>query len=194
MNSNIIHYLPTYEETIIPYSLRLPTYRSSYIRRFHPYARYTTPPADDCDMDGTGEEPLLNLSTLGERIPVPGEVTTTDERVIMIEVQGRNNKDRGPPKTDEAPSLVVHPGVRSEWKEVAEGSGRLIGDNNVCENGAMSDVTIPGHHVPIRIRLGDEQIAENLDRGNGNGEVDDSTVVNHEHDDEDPVATTGLFL
>ena len=35
-------YLPTYEESSIPYSLRLPSYRSSYVRRFHPYARYAT--------------------------------------------------------------------------------------------------------------------------------------------------------
>ena len=43
-------YLLTYEESIIPYSLRLPTYRSSYIRRFHPYARYITPSIEDDEM------------------------------------------------------------------------------------------------------------------------------------------------
>lgn len=35
-------YLPTYEESNIAYSLRLPSYRSSHVRRFHPYARYAT--------------------------------------------------------------------------------------------------------------------------------------------------------
>ena len=43
-------YLLTYEESNIPYSLRLPTYRSSYVRRFHPYARYITPSIDDDEM------------------------------------------------------------------------------------------------------------------------------------------------
>ncbi len=38
-NSSHTRYLPTYEETNVPYSLRLPAYRSSYIHRFHPYAR-----------------------------------------------------------------------------------------------------------------------------------------------------------
>ena len=42
MNFNQARYLPTYEESNIPYSLRLPSYRSSYVRRFHPYARYAT--------------------------------------------------------------------------------------------------------------------------------------------------------
>ena len=41
-NFNVTRYLPTYEETNGPYSLRLPAYRSSYIHRFHPYARVTT--------------------------------------------------------------------------------------------------------------------------------------------------------
>ena len=42
LNSNQPRYLPTYEESNIPYSLRLPSYRSSHVRRFHPYARYAT--------------------------------------------------------------------------------------------------------------------------------------------------------
>ena len=36
-------YLPSYQEANLPYSLRLPAYRSSYVRRFHPYARYCMP-------------------------------------------------------------------------------------------------------------------------------------------------------
>ncbi len=40
-STNFSHtrYLPTYEETNAPYSLCLPAYRSSYIHRYHPYAR-----------------------------------------------------------------------------------------------------------------------------------------------------------
>ena len=45
--TNIVRYLPTYEETNLPYSYRLPTYRSSYIRRYHPYARYAASPPPD---------------------------------------------------------------------------------------------------------------------------------------------------
>lgn len=37
---NHTRYLPSYEDANVSYSLRLPSYRSSYIRRFHPYARY----------------------------------------------------------------------------------------------------------------------------------------------------------
>jgi hypothetical protein len=37
---NHTRYPPSYEAANVSYSLRLPTYRSSYIRRFHPYARY----------------------------------------------------------------------------------------------------------------------------------------------------------
>lgn len=36
---NNSRYLPTYDAANAQYTLRLPTYRSSYIRRFHPYAR-----------------------------------------------------------------------------------------------------------------------------------------------------------
>jgi hypothetical protein len=49
--TNIIRYLPTYEEANnLPYSYRLPTYRSSYIRRYHPYARYAAPPPPEYIM------------------------------------------------------------------------------------------------------------------------------------------------
>ena len=41
-DDNVTRHLPSYEEANIQYSLRLPAYRSSYIRRFHPYARYIT--------------------------------------------------------------------------------------------------------------------------------------------------------
>jgi hypothetical protein len=50
MDSINTRYLLTYEEFIVPYSLRLPTYRSSYIRRYHPYPRYITSSIDDDEM------------------------------------------------------------------------------------------------------------------------------------------------
>jgi len=50
--TNLTRYLPTYEEANLPYSYRLPTYRSSYIRRYHPYARYTASPPPEYVMDG----------------------------------------------------------------------------------------------------------------------------------------------
>ena len=83
--NNQTRYLPTYEESNAPYSLRLPSYRSAYIHRFHPYPRYAIslakeqymvsifglrsrwmdldPSKDDCDH-GDEPEPLLNLSIL----------------------------------------------------------------------------------------------------------------------------------
>ncbi|KIL71399.1 hypothetical protein M378DRAFT_154955 [Amanita muscaria Koide BX008] len=78
MNTSSTSYLPTYEDAIVSYSLRLPTYRSSYIRRYHPYARYTTPIVqeqftDEIDYD----EPVLDLSILARRVePVRVEPTT----------------------------------------------------------------------------------------------------------------------
>ncbi|KAF8672773.1 hypothetical protein AX14_005521 [Amanita brunnescens Koide BX004] len=66
MSFNRARYLPTYEECNAPYSLRLPSYRSSHVRRFHPYARYAATfqedYIDDCDH-GDGEA-LLDLSIL----------------------------------------------------------------------------------------------------------------------------------
>lgn len=50
MDSLNTRYLLTYEESIVPYSLRLPTYRSSYIRRFHPYPRFIASSIDDDEM------------------------------------------------------------------------------------------------------------------------------------------------
>jgi len=68
-NQNVARHLPAYEETNIPYSFRLPTYRSSYIRRFHPYARYVTLSIDEDDMDEGdlgGDQALLDLGILGQ--------------------------------------------------------------------------------------------------------------------------------
>jgi len=74
-NSSHIRYLPTYEETNASYSLRLPAYRSSYIHRFHPYARVSMSffeeryiDLDDRDHADTNESFLLNLSILDEPV------------------------------------------------------------------------------------------------------------------------------
>ncbi|KAF8350436.1 hypothetical protein F5887DRAFT_1069453 [Amanita rubescens] len=68
-SGNAPRHLPAYEETNIPYSFRLPTYRSSYVRRFHPYARYVTVPIDEDDMDEGDfgvDQTLLDLGILGQ--------------------------------------------------------------------------------------------------------------------------------
>lgn len=85
-SGNVMRRLPAYEETNIPYSFRLPTYRSSYIRRFHPYARYVSLSIKEYDMvcaffmitrhvltskqdedEFGGDEAPLDLHILGER-------------------------------------------------------------------------------------------------------------------------------
>ncbi|KAM6500246.1 hypothetical protein JOM56_003260 [Amanita muscaria] len=62
----VTHYLPVYEEVNLSYSYRLPTYRSSYMRRYHPYPRYIVSPTDENLDDGLyahGEAPLhLDIS------------------------------------------------------------------------------------------------------------------------------------
>jgi|SRR6266576_2958507 len=85
-------YLPTYDAANIQYTLRLPTYRSSYIRRFHPYARIArfieeqdvvrqlnfllqyacllTRRKDDSDNEQRGEGTLLDLRVLGGPVEV----------------------------------------------------------------------------------------------------------------------------
>ena len=50
-NFNQTRYLPTYEESNAPYSLRLPCYRSTYIHRFHPYPRYATTLSEEQYME-----------------------------------------------------------------------------------------------------------------------------------------------
>lgn len=85
-SGTITRRLPAYEETNIPYSFRLPTYRSSYIRRFHPYARYVSLSIKEYEMvcaffmitrhvltseqdedEFRGDEAPLDLNILGER-------------------------------------------------------------------------------------------------------------------------------
>ncbi|KAF8640778.1 hypothetical protein AX17_000427 [Amanita inopinata Kibby_2008] len=65
-------YLPPYRDTVIPYTLRLPTYRSSYARRYHPYARYFTVRVEEDDLvDGDRDsEIVLDLAILVPQIPL----------------------------------------------------------------------------------------------------------------------------
>ncbi|KAF8350429.1 hypothetical protein F5887DRAFT_300340 [Amanita rubescens] len=100
-------YLLTYAESNIPYSLRLPTYRSSYVRRFHPYARYITPSIDDDEMvrvqlsswsttlvlilvkdddDQNDDFARLDLSILAER-RLPHPTALADGRVVEGHVE-----------------------------------------------------------------------------------------------------------
>ncbi|KAK2466669.1 hypothetical protein APHAL10511_000927 [Amanita phalloides] len=79
-SSDPTRHLPTYEEATIQYSFRLPAYRSSYIRRFHPYARYATRYIGEYDMDNddsdhTYDEVPLDLRALEEPIPIPPTIT-----------------------------------------------------------------------------------------------------------------------
>ncbi|SRR6266576_2423387 len=114
-------YLLTYEESIVPYSLRLPTYRSSYIRRFHPYARYITPSIDDDEMvrvlslswstklvlilvkddDENDAFAWLDLSILAERW-LPHPTPLADERVVEGPVE-RGIRELAPQILGEAP-------------------------------------------------------------------------------------------
>lgn len=85
-------HLPTYDAANTQYTLRLPTYRSSYIRRFHPYARiarfieeqdvvrrvnfllqYACPltwKKDESDNEQRGEGMLLDLRLLRDPVEV----------------------------------------------------------------------------------------------------------------------------
>ncbi|KIL71405.1 hypothetical protein M378DRAFT_6152 [Amanita muscaria Koide BX008] len=59
-------YLPTYKEANVSYSLRLPAYRSTLIRRYHPYARYSISAHEKCmntsDIDDSLDS--LDLSVI----------------------------------------------------------------------------------------------------------------------------------
>ncbi|KAF8719056.1 hypothetical protein AX14_011519 [Amanita brunnescens Koide BX004] len=110
MGSINTRYLLTYEEAIVPYSLRLPTYRSSYIRRFHPYARFITPSIDDDEMvwvlltllsatlvlisvkgDENEDSIQLDLSVLAERRPASPVVLAEElapENHVEHEIKG----------------------------------------------------------------------------------------------------------
>ncbi|KAF8623336.1 hypothetical protein AX15_006412 [Amanita polypyramis BW_CC] len=84
-NNNVTRHLPTYEEANISYSLRLPAYRSSYIRRFHPYARYTTRTTEeqytgDSHDDVHREETPLDLRILDDPMQVLPTPPAEEER------------------------------------------------------------------------------------------------------------------
>lgn len=149
VNFNQPRYLPTYEESNAPYSLRLPSYRSSYIRRFHPYARFTTllieerymvsmlavragwtyfdQSKDDCDHGDEG--PLLNLSILDEPIRT---VSQTAAEPVAAFVDGRfaqqNQESRVEEQCNERremPLVIVNPDmitVHPAEEEVEQGN------------------------------------------------------------------------
>ncbi|KAF8736690.1 hypothetical protein AX14_014170 [Amanita brunnescens Koide BX004] len=132
VNFNQPRYLPTYEESNAPYSLRLPSYRSSYIRRFHPYARFTTllieeRYMDDCDHGDEG--PLLNLSILDEPIRT---VSQTAAEPVAAFVDGRfaqqNQESRVEEQCNgrrEMPLVIVNPDmitVHPAEEEVEQGN------------------------------------------------------------------------
>ncbi|KAF8346838.1 hypothetical protein F5887DRAFT_1072933 [Amanita rubescens] len=133
-NSSHTRYLPTYEETNAPYSLRLPAYRSSYIHRFHPYARVSmsffeeryivsglipdlrwvafdqAKDPDDRDYGDNNEGCLLDLSILDEPIAsmsVTPMATSDNARSAHHnqEVQIGEQSDVRP----EIPSVIVDP-------------------------------------------------------------------------------------
>ncbi|KAF8721593.1 hypothetical protein AX14_010273 [Amanita brunnescens Koide BX004] len=66
-SETVMRHLPAYEEINMPYSFRLPTYRSSYIRRFHPYARYVSLSIKEYDMDDSEFRGDQAPYILGER-------------------------------------------------------------------------------------------------------------------------------
>lgn len=103
-STHALRHLPTYEEVNIPYSLRLPTYRSSYIRRFHPYARYTTPSAEGFDSDNSDyyydEDTLLDLTILDEYAPQQPEVPSTSANEIHAINQAGEVEDQDLSETE----------------------------------------------------------------------------------------------
>lgn len=94
---NNSRYLPTYDVANTHYTLRLPAYRSSYIRRFHPYARirFVEEPAlvwqlsflytclltrrkNDRYNDLYDEGTLLDLRILGNPVELQRPITVDD--------------------------------------------------------------------------------------------------------------------
>lgn len=69
----VTHYLPIYEEVNLSYSYRLPTYRSSYMRRYHPYPRYIVSATDenllDDELDAHDEAPLDLYLSIAPAMP-----------------------------------------------------------------------------------------------------------------------------
>ncbi|KAK2464746.1 hypothetical protein APHAL10511_003164 [Amanita phalloides] len=103
-NFSTTRHLPTYEEADIPYSLRLPAYRSSYIRRYHPYARYSASIVEERFMvedvgDHDDEESLLDLSILYETIPQMRDALGDPHLA-------QNPEDQVGERRDEAPEII----------------------------------------------------------------------------------------
>ncbi|KAK2465566.1 hypothetical protein APHAL10511_002458 [Amanita phalloides] len=111
-NFSTIRHLPTYEEANKPYSLRLPTYRSSYIRRYHPYARYSASFVEERFMvedvaDHDDEESLPDLSILYEPIPQMHDALGDSHLAQSLEDQVGERRD----ELSEAGLVIVDPGV-----------------------------------------------------------------------------------
>ncbi|KAM6498781.1 hypothetical protein JOM56_006729 [Amanita muscaria] len=106
MNTNSTRCLPVYEDAVVSYSLRLPTYRSSYIRRYHPYARYATPIVQEQFMvtyEIDYDEPFLDLSILDRRVePIRVEPTTVEDTNHCHNLSGNPGEEQ-PHELPEAP-------------------------------------------------------------------------------------------
>ena len=138
-NSSHARYLPSYEETNAPYSLRLPAYRSSYIHRFHPYARVSmsffedqylvstlvpdflwaafdqAKDSDDRDYGDTNEDFLLDLSILDEPV---ASMSVTPMATSDNVRSGHNNQEvrigEQPDVRREIPLVTVNPDMINE--------------------------------------------------------------------------------
>ncbi|KAK2459835.1 hypothetical protein APHAL10511_008156 [Amanita phalloides] len=110
-NLSTTRHLPTYEEADIPYSLRLPTYRSSYIRRYHPYPRYSASLVEERFMDDVGdhddEESLLDLSILYEPVPQMHDALSDPHLAQNPEDQVGERRD----EPREATLVIVDPDI-----------------------------------------------------------------------------------
>ncbi|KIL61290.1 hypothetical protein M378DRAFT_167105 [Amanita muscaria Koide BX008] len=102
--------LPSYDDVNVPYSLRLPAYRSSYMRRYHPYPRYYTP-TQQHDTDISADEPL-DLSILEVPILPPIIHPAAPDAVQNVNnVQEQANAAQEIQEGNEEPVAVVDPGV-----------------------------------------------------------------------------------
>ncbi|PFH52647.1 hypothetical protein AMATHDRAFT_2043 [Amanita thiersii Skay4041] len=74
--------LPSYEETLVQYSLRLPTYRSGYVHRYHPYTRCDAPQTEEDllegeDIDEASLTDMLPLDSASQPSPTADTVDDT---------------------------------------------------------------------------------------------------------------------
>ncbi|KAK2466671.1 hypothetical protein APHAL10511_000929 [Amanita phalloides] len=99
--NNVERYLPTYEEANIPYSLRLPTYRSSYARRFHPYARFVSHPLREYDEhDEELEDPQDSESLDGSVLQLHDIVPTPSANSFVADSLRDREHDALPVTTE----------------------------------------------------------------------------------------------